>query len=182
MLGNCSGEAAKPSNDGNEAQNSSLPSFNYAPDAREVRFLEEKHALPASFEKAREVLFMHHGRLDGKRREKSFRPSFDVCNLNQSQISARQATSRELPSFSGAIEEWPIFVASYVHSTLTCGYSDEENLPVPSDEKLETMASFGVAVRNICATIRASALEDYMCNVSLMQELVAKLPPTACYQ
>uniref|UniRef100_A0A182NXA4 Uncharacterized protein n=1 Tax=Anopheles dirus TaxID=7168 RepID=A0A182NXA4_9DIPT len=48
--------------------------------------------------------------------------------LSQSQIAARHASSRELPTFSGFPDEWPLFIASYEHSTTICGYSDDENL------------------------------------------------------
>ncbi|XP_055614868.1 uncharacterized protein LOC129761179 [Toxorhynchites rutilus septentrionalis] len=154
-----------------------------------------------------------------------------VCSLSQSQISARQGISSELPTFSGYPEEWPLFIASYENSTRICGYSDEENLlrlqrslkgkaleavrcrllypsslsgtiatlrtlfgrpeiivhslinniremPVPKAEELHTLIDFGVAVQNICATIKASGLEEYSCNVALLQELVERLPPS----
>uniref|UniRef100_A0A182PVW6 Uncharacterized protein n=1 Tax=Anopheles epiroticus TaxID=199890 RepID=A0A182PVW6_9DIPT len=51
-------------------------------------------------------------------------------------------------------------------------------MPAPRIEKLETIASFGSAVRKMCAAIRVSGLRDYMCNVALLKELAAKLPPT----
>uniref|UniRef100_A0A182PX70 Uncharacterized protein n=1 Tax=Anopheles epiroticus TaxID=199890 RepID=A0A182PX70_9DIPT len=46
----------------------------------------------------------------------------------QSQIAARKASGRELSIFSGSAEQWPLFIASYEHSTAVCGYSDDENL------------------------------------------------------
>ncbi|XP_052873633.1 uncharacterized protein LOC128278951 [Anopheles cruzii] len=51
-------------------------------------------------------------------------------------------------------------------------------LPPPSEQRIETLIDFGVAVQNMCATIQAAGLDDYMCNVALLQELVDKLPPT----
>lgn len=45
-----------------------------------------------------------------------------------SQIAARQVISRDLPTFSGNPEDWPIFFSSFQNSTETCGYSDAENL------------------------------------------------------
>ncbi|XP_049287636.1 uncharacterized protein LOC125766085 [Anopheles funestus] len=155
--------------------------------------------------------------------------------LSQSQIAARKASGRELPTFSGSAEQWPLFIASYEHSTAVCGYSDDENLmrlqkalkgaaleavssllllpsglkdaiatlklrfgrpdvivdaliekvrsmPAPRADRLETLADFGFAVRNMCATIRASGLPEYTCNVVLMKELVSKLPPTTCIE
>ncbi|XP_053686204.1 uncharacterized protein LOC128735741 [Sabethes cyaneus] len=50
-------------------------------------------------------------------------------------------------------------------------------MPPPKAEKLHTLIDFGVAVQNMCATITASGLNEYMCNVSLLQELTEKLPP-----
>ncbi|XP_058128411.1 uncharacterized protein LOC131292089 [Anopheles ziemanni] len=52
--------------------------------------------------------------------------SFEL--LNQSQLSARKCTSRELPTFSGDPQEWSVFIANYKHSTAICGYTNEENL------------------------------------------------------
>lgn len=45
-----------------------------------------------------------------------------------SQIAARQVVARDLPIFSGAPEDWPIFYSSFQNSTETCGYSNAENL------------------------------------------------------
>ncbi|XP_062556965.1 uncharacterized protein LOC134221800 [Armigeres subalbatus] len=155
---------------------------------------------------------------------------FGVPLLSQSQVSARQAVNKELPTFSGNPEEWPLFLASYEHSTRICGYSEEENMlrlqrslkgkaleavrcrlllpaslpgvlatlktlfgrpeiivhslvnkiremPPPKAENLQTLIDFGVAVQNVCATITASGLNEYMCNVALLQELTERLPP-----
>lgn len=48
--------------------------------------------------------------------------------LTATQVSARHVISKELPSFSGNPEEWPLFISSYENSTRTCGFSDDENL------------------------------------------------------
>ncbi|XP_062555732.1 uncharacterized protein LOC134220646 [Armigeres subalbatus] len=45
-----------------------------------------------------------------------------------SQLAARQVMPRDLPTFSGDPEEWPIFYSSFLNSTQVCGYSDAENL------------------------------------------------------
>lgn len=156
---------------------------------------------------------------------------FDGPSLNQSQISARQSVSKDLPSFSGNPEEWPLFISCYESSSRICGYTDEENLlriqrslkgkaleavrcrllhpsnlpgviatlrtlfgrpeiivhslvnkiremPAPRAEKFQTLIDFGVAVQNVCATIKASGLDEYLCNVALLQELTEKLPPS----
>ncbi|XP_062707477.1 uncharacterized protein LOC134288004 [Aedes albopictus] len=49
-------------------------------------------------------------------------------NLTRSQVVARQAVSRELPTFSGTPEEWPLFFSSFTTTTSMCGYTAEENL------------------------------------------------------
>lgn len=51
-------------------------------------------------------------------------------------------------------------------------------MPSPKTEKLGTLIDFGVAVQNMCATILACGLNDHLCNVALLQELVDRLPPT----
>ncbi|XP_075150728.1 uncharacterized protein LOC142224831 [Haematobia irritans] len=48
--------------------------------------------------------------------------------------------------------------------------------------KLETLIEFAFAVKNICATIRASQLNDYLNNPTLLQELVDKLPSDTVLQ
>lgn len=35
---------------------------------------------------------------------------------------------KELPTFSGNPEDWPIFISCFEQSTETCGFSDAENL------------------------------------------------------
>uniref|UniRef100_A0A182PWS1 Uncharacterized protein n=1 Tax=Anopheles epiroticus TaxID=199890 RepID=A0A182PWS1_9DIPT len=149
--------------------------------------------------------------------------------LTPSQKAARDNTPKELPVFSGLVEQWPMFITAFERSTATCGFTDDENLlrlqqalrgpalesvdhmlllpdgltevldilrteygrpdlivdslvdkvrrlPPVIAERLDTLANFGKAVRKLCATIRASGLEDYDCNVALLKELVAKLP------
>ncbi|XP_053698951.1 uncharacterized protein LOC128745910 [Sabethes cyaneus] len=44
------------------------------------------------------------------------------------QLAARQVMGRELPSFSGHPEDWPIFISSFEQSTAACGFTDAENL------------------------------------------------------
>ncbi|XP_055591192.1 uncharacterized protein LOC129743240 [Uranotaenia lowii] len=155
----------------------------------------------------------------------------DPNELSRSQLAARHAVTKELPTFSGNPEEWPLFISTYESSTRMCGFSDEENLlrlqrslkgraletvrsrllhpaglagvirtlktlygrpevivhslvckiremPSPKTEKLGTLIDFGVAVQNMCATIVASGLNEHLCNVALLQELVERLPST----
>ncbi|XP_062710516.1 uncharacterized protein LOC134288741 [Aedes albopictus] len=44
------------------------------------------------------------------------------------QIAARQVMPRDLPTFAGDPEDWPIFYSSFRNTTEVCGYSDAENL------------------------------------------------------
>ncbi|XP_062713890.1 uncharacterized protein LOC134290723 [Aedes albopictus] len=48
--------------------------------------------------------------------------------LTQVQIAARQVLGKDLPTFGGNPEEWPVFISNFEQSTDTCGYSDAENL------------------------------------------------------
>lgn len=50
-------------------------------------------------------------------------------------------------------------------------------LPAPKVDKLGSLVDFAVAVRNMVATVQACGLHDYLYNVSLLQELVDRLPP-----
>ncbi|XP_058816892.1 uncharacterized protein LOC131680190 [Topomyia yanbarensis] len=52
----------------------------------------------------------------------------ETALLNQSQIAARHAVSKELPVYSGNPEEWPLFFATFENTTRLCGYSPEENM------------------------------------------------------
>ncbi|XP_053691136.1 uncharacterized protein LOC128739665 [Sabethes cyaneus] len=47
---------------------------------------------------------------------------------NSIQLAARQVIPRELPSFSGDPEDWPLFCSAFYNSTAACGYTDAENL------------------------------------------------------
>lgn len=51
-------------------------------------------------------------------------------------------------------------------------------LPAIREEQLETLVEFAINVQNFCATVDAYELEDYMYNVSLLHQLVSKLPAT----
>ncbi|XP_055923993.1 uncharacterized protein LOC129954238 [Eupeodes corollae] len=56
-----------------------------------------------------------------------FLPS-DAPNLNSQQIASRHIMHKELPSFSGRPEEWPLFISCFENSTRVCGLSNDENL------------------------------------------------------
>ncbi|XP_055542920.1 uncharacterized protein LOC129728499 [Wyeomyia smithii] len=44
------------------------------------------------------------------------------------QIAARHVMAKELPTFTGRAEEWPMFISSFVNTTQACGYSNAKNL------------------------------------------------------
>lgn len=52
----------------------------------------------------------------------------DEVFLSRSHIAARQAVSRDLPTFNGTPEEWPLFYSTFTTTTRMCGYTQEENL------------------------------------------------------
>ncbi|XP_055605469.1 uncharacterized protein LOC129753653 [Uranotaenia lowii] len=153
----------------------------------------------------------------------------NLNNFSNSQALARQAASRELPSFTGVPEEWPLFISTFYTTTSMCGYTQEENLlrlqkslrgkafdavkcmlmhpsnveciistlkmlfgnheviihnlisrikstPPPRDDRLETIIEFALVVKNLCATIVACQMDEYINNAALVRELVDKLP------
>ncbi|XP_055622791.1 uncharacterized protein LOC129766295 [Toxorhynchites rutilus septentrionalis] len=53
---------------------------------------------------------------------------YNQFQLSRSQIAARQAVSKDLPTFSGNPEEWPIFLSMFNSTTAMCGFTEEENL------------------------------------------------------
>ncbi|XP_058128534.1 uncharacterized protein LOC131292813, partial [Anopheles ziemanni] len=55
-------------------------------------------------------------------------------------------------------------------------------LPTPKEDRLETLVDFAVAVQNYCATVEACDIPDYLYNVTLLHQLVGKLPPTVKLQ
>ncbi|XP_065085825.1 uncharacterized protein LOC135707839 [Ochlerotatus camptorhynchus] len=156
---------------------------------------------------------------------------YDQFQLSRSQIAARQAVSKDLPTFSGNPEEWPNFLSMFNSTTAMCGFSEEENLvrlqrslkgkayeavkcrlmhpgnvqgimdtlrmlygqpevivhsligkisslPAIREDRLETLVDFAVSVQNFCATVESCGLEEYMYNITLLHQLVSKLPPT----
>ncbi|XP_062710822.1 uncharacterized protein LOC134288907 [Aedes albopictus] len=44
------------------------------------------------------------------------------------QMAARQVMPRELPTFAGDPQDWPLFSSSFYNSTAACGFTDVENL------------------------------------------------------
>ncbi|XP_062707814.1 uncharacterized protein LOC109406809 [Aedes albopictus] len=152
--------------------------------------------------------------------------SQDEFQLSRSQVAARQAVPRDLPTFSGNPEEWPIFLSMYNRTTTMCGFNEEENLqnslkgkayeavksrlmfpgnvsgilstlkmlfgqpeviiqsliekvsslPAIREDKLDTLVDFAVHVQNFCATVDACGLQEYMYNITMLHQIVSKLP------
>lgn len=48
--------------------------------------------------------------------------------LSRNQYGARTILPKELLTFSGLPEEWPMFISNFERTTRTCGFSDDENL------------------------------------------------------
>ncbi|XP_062713284.1 uncharacterized protein LOC134290229 [Aedes albopictus] len=112
----------------------------------------------------------------------------------KAQMSARQFLSRKLPTFSGRMEEWPMFISSYETSTKACGFSDVENLArlqeclkgealeavrnasPPKADRLASFISFGVVVQQLADHLEATGLTTHLVNPMLIQELTEKLP------
>ncbi|XP_059612589.1 uncharacterized protein LOC132259062 [Phlebotomus argentipes] len=64
-------------------------------------------------------------------RDSEFRElSLTMAQQSQSiaKLTARQSGLKELPRFSGEVEEWPIFLSQYEQSTNSGGYSSAENV------------------------------------------------------
>ncbi|XP_055633467.1 uncharacterized protein LOC129773837 [Toxorhynchites rutilus septentrionalis] len=51
------------------------------------------------------------------------------------------------------------------------------NLPAPKADRLSSLVDFALAVRNMVATVKACALEEHLCNLTLLQNLTERLPP-----
>uniref|UniRef100_A0A182PWQ6 Peptidase aspartic putative domain-containing protein n=1 Tax=Anopheles epiroticus TaxID=199890 RepID=A0A182PWQ6_9DIPT len=153
--------------------------------------------------------------------------------LSHSQIAARQPVPRDLPIFSGLVDEWLVFITAYDRTTASCGYTDDENITrlqhalrgpaleavghllsfpqglseaietlrsrygrpdlivesmiskiremaAPKVEDLSTLVEFGFAVKRLVGAVKASGLRAYMYDVTLLKELVRKLPPVIC--
>ncbi|XP_055543105.1 uncharacterized protein LOC129728679 [Wyeomyia smithii] len=158
-----------------------------------------------------------------------------VCILNRSQLAARHAVSKDLPEFSGKLEDWPLFFAMFNTSTQMCGFSAEENmlrlrkclkgaalnavscellhpsnvasvistlkmlygrperiiqalilkieeLPSLDTDDFDTVIQFALGVKNLCATIQACEIPDFVYNVALRSKLVERLPPWLKYK
>nr|XP_049464883.1 uncharacterized protein LOC120956082 [Anopheles coluzzii] len=161
------------------------------------------------------------------------RPLIHSTTLSQSQIAARQPVPKDLPIFSGVVDDWLVFITAYDRTTASCGYTDDENvtrllhalkgpaldavghllsfpdglneaietlrslygrpdlivesmirkirgMAAPKVEDLSTVVQFGFAVKRLVGAVNASGLLAYMYDVTLLKELVRKLPPVLC--
>ncbi|XP_062703946.1 uncharacterized protein LOC134286352 [Aedes albopictus] len=52
----------------------------------------------------------------------------DPYPISRKQLAARQAVSRDLPTFSGDPEEWPLFLSTFNSTTALCGFTNDENI------------------------------------------------------
>ncbi|XP_050091178.1 uncharacterized protein LOC126574831 [Anopheles aquasalis] len=50
--------------------------------------------------------------------------------------------------------------------------------PAPKLDRLQSVIDYGIAVEELCATVKNSGLHEYTYNATLLQELVDRLPPT----
>ncbi|XP_062704081.1 uncharacterized protein LOC134286482 [Aedes albopictus] len=52
----------------------------------------------------------------------------DPYPITRKQLAARQAISKDLPTFSGDPEEWPLFLSTFTSTTTLCGFTNDENI------------------------------------------------------
>ncbi|XP_062704040.1 uncharacterized protein LOC134286444 [Aedes albopictus] len=52
----------------------------------------------------------------------------DPYPITRRQLAARQAISKDLPTFSGDPEDWPMFLATFNSTTALCGFTNDENI------------------------------------------------------
>ncbi|XP_065077675.1 uncharacterized protein LOC135700932 [Ochlerotatus camptorhynchus] len=52
----------------------------------------------------------------------------DLDGPTSRQLAVRQVMGKDLPTFSGNPEEWPIWISNFQRSTDTCGFSMDENM------------------------------------------------------
>ncbi|XP_053698939.1 uncharacterized protein LOC128745898 [Sabethes cyaneus] len=83
------------------------------------------------------------------------------AGLSANQVAARQIWPKNLPTFSGDPEEWPIFVHSYETANTACGFTDVENiirlrecLRGPARDAVATKLMFPQSVNAIISTLK----------------------------
>ncbi|XP_055589038.1 uncharacterized protein LOC129741339 [Uranotaenia lowii] len=123
----------------------------------------------------------------------TYRNSTEVCGYSESENLLRLQRS-----IKGIAKEavssfllHPSTVPKVIH-TLQTLYGKPEQIvhhmvckvrasPAPKGDRMETLVSFGLMVQNLCSHLKAVGLENHLSNPTLLQELVAKLPPTAMF-
>ncbi|XP_062699455.1 uncharacterized protein LOC134284515 [Aedes albopictus] len=101
-----------------------------------------------------------------------------------SQLAARQVMTRELPTFSGDPEDWPIFYSSFKNSTAVCGpeilinslLRRVRSSPTPKADNLKSIVDYGLTVQNLIDHMVLSEQQAHLTNPLLLNELVEKLP------
>ncbi|XP_044573440.1 uncharacterized protein LOC123257680 [Drosophila ananassae] len=89
-----------------------------------LKMLEEKRQSEAKFIEEKYKLLMQMNPTDVP--EAGMVRATD--SPTSSQIAARQAIPKDLPTFSGDPEEWPLFISTFEHSTTAAGYTNVENM------------------------------------------------------
>lgn len=79
-------------------------------------------------------------------------PNYVQQQLNSNQFAARHALPKELPTFSGKPEEWPIFFSSFEGTTRTCGFWAIFQQTVPSPN-LSTLSQWLFQIAQAASTV-----------------------------
>ncbi|XP_058456758.1 uncharacterized protein LOC131434131 [Malaya genurostris] len=101
---------------------------------RKLGKVQESESKESAKEEEKEESFEEDERSTGSEQVKRSSRKVDHSKRGEhreptkAQLSARQFLSRKLPTFSGNLEEWPMFISSYETSTKACGFSNVENL------------------------------------------------------
>ncbi|XP_058840906.1 uncharacterized protein LOC131696379 [Topomyia yanbarensis] len=121
--GNSSEEKSSEENESGEAEESSEEEENSAEEE------EDSSEAEGSVETKEESSDEEEDRRESRRRSEGMqRRRSHHQELTKAQLSSRQFLSKKLPTFSGKLEEWPMFISSYETSTKACGFSNLENL------------------------------------------------------
>jgi len=118
------------------------------------------------------------------------------------QLSAWQILPAQFPILNGNPVEWPTFISAFDNNTSAAVFSNVEKYYDSNNtnngskdtkdildrmikkarrisvnkERLDSLIQFALAVRNICATKLAIHLDAHLNNLTLLRELVDKLP------
>ncbi|XP_075161362.1 uncharacterized protein LOC142234165 [Haematobia irritans] len=100
----------------------------------ELQMLEEEQQLNQQYLRRKYAILQQRGDLTNRPKNEVFGSSLrqfidsSIFQPTPRQIAARQVLPKELPSFCGDPEKWPIFISSFENSTSVGGYSKAENL------------------------------------------------------